>query len=207
MTQHSPYLDGATNSIYDLLFCDNLDSFKATIKTPYAYPWDVLLSASPSVSDLQKIIMNTLLESRIRLFACHLLRKLGQAPHERILLGVIVEIGMEEGLDVLASYRDGSARYINYTGRILIWDTSDLQSALITKKIFDESEKIVAKIGPWKDPRRPAPSKDMVRISFLVSDGLYFGEGGVNVLFNDPMAAPALTAATSMLKYITEKVG
>jgi len=113
---------------------------------------------------------------------------------------------MNEGLDVLAAFRDGSARYINYTSRLLIWEHSDLQSALLTKKIFDESEKIVAKIGPWDKPRKEFPTKDNLRISFLMSDGLYFGEGPIDILFKDPMAAPALNAATAMLKYITEKV-
>jgi hypothetical protein len=201
-----PYAEESMNSIYELLFCDDLNTFRSTVKKPWVYPWDVLLSEAPVVSDLQKIIMDTLLESRLRLLACYLLKKLGQLPKEKILLGVIVEIGMEEGLDVLAAYRDGSARYINFTGRLLIWDTSDLQSALITKSIFDASEKIVAQIGPWNQPRRACPSAGNLRISFLVSDGLYFGEGPVNTLFSDPVASPALTAATSMLKYITDKV-
>ena len=37
------------------------------------------------------------------------------------VLGVIVEVGLDEGLDVLASYQDGTARYINYTGKMILW--------------------------------------------------------------------------------------
>jgi hypothetical protein len=207
MQVNQPYQDGALNSIYELLFCDDLNTFKSDTKALAGYPWNILLQDKPGLADLQKVIMDSMLESRIRLLACHVLKPLGQPPKEQILLGVIVEIGMDEGLDVLAVYRDGTARYINYTGRLLIWDTSDLQSALITKRIFDASEQIIAKIGPWNQPRKSAPPKGMLRISFLLTDGLYFGEGPVNTMFNDPMASPALTAATSMLKFITEKAG
>jgi hypothetical protein len=45
-----------------------------------------------------------------------------------------------------------------------------------------------------------------MRITFLVSDGLYFGEGPINDLFNDPMAKPALITATELMRYLTEKV-
>jgi hypothetical protein len=45
----------------------------------------------------------------------------------------------------------------------------------------------------------------MLRISFLVSNKLYFGEGPIDVLFNDGLAGPALLAATNLMKYITEK--
>lgn len=201
-----PYADAAVNDIYELLFCDHPEGYGKNMQPPYAYPWNTILSDSPAETELNKIIMDTMLESRMRLLACDILKRMGKTPPERILLGVIVEIGMDEGLDVLAAYRDGSARYINYTSRLLIWDASDLHSALLTKKIFDESERIVAKIGPWNKPRKLYPATGDLRISFLMSDGLYFGEGPVNVLFKDPMAGPALNAATEMLQYITERV-
>lgn len=38
-----------------------------------------------------------------------------------------------------------------------------------------------------------------------MSDGLYFGEGAIEVLFNDQMANPALTNATELMRYLTEK--
>jgi hypothetical protein len=121
------------------------------------------------------------------------------------LLAVIVEIGLPQGLDVLASFKDGSARYINQTEKILVWETKDENSNILTSKLFAESANVVKQIGPWLEPRRPHPSKGNVRITFLVSDGLYFGEGPMNVLFNDPLASPALTAATELMKYLTEK--
>lgn len=121
------------------------------------------------------------------------------------LLAVIVEVGLDNGLDALASFNDGTARYINQTGKILVWETTDEKSMELTQDLFLKSQNIVNQIGAWDKPRRPAPTKGNVRITFLVSDGLYFGEGPINVLFNDPMASPALTSATNLMKYLTEK--
>jgi len=129
----------------------------------------------------------------------------GDKPAKKELLAVIVEVGLDDGLDVLASFSNGTARYINQTGKILIWEASDKTSDELTKDLFLKSQQIIDQIGPWDKPRRPYPTKGNVRITFLVSDGLYFGEGPINDLFNDPLARPALNAATGLLKFLTEK--
>ncbi|HJW27902.1 MAG TPA: hypothetical protein VJ508_01500, partial [Saprospiraceae bacterium] len=131
------------------------------------------------------------------------LRLLGIAPKQKELLAVIVELGLEEGPDTLASFSEGTARYLNYSGKILVWENADEKSRAITDKLFVASEKIVQQIGPWTNPRRPFPSKGNLRLSFLVSDGLYFGEGPIKTLFSDPMAGPILNAMQELLQYIT----
>jgi len=205
MTQLFPYQEDSVNAIYDLLFCDNIAFYQKSIPSPRTYPWDIVLADSSGESDLRKIINDPALESRIKLLAYHILSTQGKKSVDRILLGVVVELGLDEGLDVLAAYRDGTARYINYTGHMIIWETYNDESIVITKQLFEASGKIVSQIGPWNKPRRAFPAKGDLRISFLVSDGLYFGEGPINTLFKDQLAAPALTAATSMLQYITNK--
>jgi len=118
-----------------------------------------------------------------------------------------VEVGLENGLDVLASFKDGTARYINQTGKILVWESTNVETANnITNDLFANCQKIIEKIGAWNKPRLSNPKIGNVRITFLVSDGLYFGEGPMNVLFNDPMAGPALQKATELLQYLTKTV-
>ena len=199
-----PYADDATNTIYELLFCDQLSLYKTDSS---AYPWSTLFAPAPTQEDLEKIVFDDHMESRIKLLAYNLLRSQEMPIAEKELLGVIVEVGMEEGLDVLASYQDGTARYINYTGKMIIWDAPDKVSGEITAQLFRDSLSIVHRIGPWTNPRRPHPPAGTVRITFLVSDGLYFGEGPVNVLFNDALAAPALSSATALMQYLAGKVG
>jgi hypothetical protein len=200
-----PYKNKSTNLIYELLFCDNIELYKKNSQKPHSYPWDILLSETDHNADIEKIITDPNLESRVKILACNKLIKNGQKINNKELLAVIVEVGLENGLDVLASFKDGTARYINQTEKMLIWETTDETSNKLTEQLFNDSANIVGKIGRWNKPRRKCPTKDNARITFLVSDGLYFGEGPINVLFNDPLAASALASATALMKYLTEK--
>jgi hypothetical protein len=201
-----PYKDSSTNSIYNLLFCDNLNLYKEKIQKPYSYPFDIIFSDSSSILDLQKIIEDKDSEPRIKILAYNKQLVSGQKPNKKELLGVIVEIGLDNGLDVLASFKDGTARYINQTGKVLVWETTNDEVAnKIKNELFATSENIVKQIGVWDKPRLTNPTKGNIRITFLVSDGLYFGEGPMNVLFSDPMASPALTKATELMQFLTEK--
>jgi hypothetical protein len=203
---NSPYQEGSTNLIYELLFCDNPDLYKHNVQPPYSYPFNILFSKESSAEDLQKIIDDTSLDSRIKLLAYNQQSARGYSSVKKELLAVIVEVGLDLGLDVLASFRDGTARYINQSGKILIWETTtDARANELSNDLFIKSRDIVDKIGPWGKPRLRNPPKDKTRISFLVSDGLYFGEGTTDVLFNDELAKPALMAATHLMQYLTEK--
>jgi hypothetical protein len=201
-----PYKDSSTNFIYNLLFCDNLNLYKEKTQKPYSYPFDIIFSDSSSILDLQKIIEDKDSDPRIKILAYNKLISNGQKSNNKELLAVIVEVGLENGLDVLASFNNGTARYINQTGKVLVWETTNYEVAnKITNELFAASENIVKQIGVWEKPRLTNPTKGNVRITFLVSDGLYFGEGPMNVLFSDPMASPALTKATELMQFLTQK--
>lgn len=201
----SPYKDNSANLIYNLFFCDNIDLYKNNLKPPYTYPFNILFSETSSISDLQKIIDDKSSDTRLKALSYNRQHAKGHKPSIKELLAVIVEVGLDNGLDVLASFNDGTARYINQTGKILVWDVTDEKSNRLTKDLFLKSQNIIDQIGSWDKPRLPAPKTGNVRITFLVSDGLYFGEGPIDVLFNDRMASPALTSATFLMKYVTEE--
>ena len=44
--------------------------------------------------------------------------------------GVILDVPMDDGLDTLAAYADGTARYINHSGRTIIWEVSGASNPL-----------------------------------------------------------------------------
>ena len=201
----NPYRDSATNLIYNLLFCDSLDLYKANTQPPYSYPFDILFSETSTPTDLQRIIDDTNGDPRIKVLAYNKLFASGHKPSKKELLAVIVEVSLDEGLDVLASFGNGAARYINQTGKILVWETTtDTRANELMKDLFSISQQIINQIGPWDKPRKPHPTKGNTRITFLVSDGLYFGEASTNVLFSDQLASPALTKATQLMQYLTE---
>jgi len=201
----SPYQDDAANFIYNLLFCDNPGLYTVDAQGPLIYPFDILFSDTSTVADLQKLIDDPSADARVKLLAYNRQRAIGHSPVKKELLAVIVEVGLDVGLDVLASFLDGTARYINQTGKILVWEnTTDQTVNGLTADLFGEGRKIIEQIGPWDQPRRPHPAKGYSRISFLVSDGLYFGEAPTNALFNDPLARNALTNAAHLIQYLTE---
>lgn len=64
----NPYKDSSVNQIYNLLFCDNIELFKNNRQPPYSYPFDILLSDTSTIQELQTIIDNTS-EARVKLLA------------------------------------------------------------------------------------------------------------------------------------------
>jgi hypothetical protein len=201
-----PYKDSSANMVYNLLFCDDLDLYKKSNKAPVTYPFDLLFSETSSVTDLQRIIDDHSSDARVRILAYNRQLSIGHKPVKKELLAVIVEVGLEDGLDVLASFNNGTARYINQTGKMLIWEsTTDEKCNSLTNDLFAKGGDIIRQIGPWDQPRKSHPTKGNVRITFLASHGLYFGEGPTDVLFNDPLAGPALTSATKLMQYLTER--
>ncbi len=127
-------------------------------------------------------------ESRIQYCAWSALRKLGVDPEPEIartVLGVVIEYGMPEGTDYLAVYHDNSARYINYSGKILVLEPSDNGINADLKRLLQYSQAVADLIGVWQEPRRPAPAAGVVRMSFLTPAGLLFGEGPVQAMSSD----------------------
>ena len=205
-TSIAPYKDSSTNFIYNLLFCDDLNLFKEKTKQPYTYPYNILFSETSTSTDLQEIIDDKISDPRIKILAYNRQRSTGHKTTKKELLAVIVEVGLKHGLDVLACFENGTARYINQTGKILIWETTNDETAnKITNDLFVSSQKIVDEIGIGSIPRRPNPKKGYARITFLTSEGVCFGEGPTDALFTDPVASTALTKSTELMQYLTQK--
>jgi hypothetical protein len=115
---------------------------------------------------------------------------------------VIIEVGLDEGLDVLAAYEDGSARYINHSEKLIVWDATTDESNRLIADLFASARTVVDRIGPWDGTRRPPPTTSNIRLTFLVSNGLYFGEGPFDVLAQDPMAGPVINRATELMNFL-----
>jgi hypothetical protein len=142
-------------------------------------------------------------ESLHRLHAWHYLRGLGRTPPvemQKQVLGAVVEVGMTNGLDVLAGYTDKTVHYYNYSRAGRVWQHPDDSLDDLIAAMLQAAQAIVAHIGPWKGPRRPPPSRGIVRLNMLTASGLYFGEGPIEVLDRDPMGRPLLQAATSLMR-------
>jgi len=135
------------------------------------------------------------------------LRELGVAPPPELakqLYGVVVEVDQPEGLDVLAAYTDYSARYINYSGKMTIWQTRTQDMDARIDRLLEAGRAILPALGPWEGRRPGPPPRGQVRINFLTSSGLCFGQGPWDALAKDRLGGPVLGAAAQLLKAIVD---
>jgi hypothetical protein len=203
-TNNGPYKDETINHIYNLLFCDNLELY--ITDGEMMYPLDVLFATNSSQTALQGVADDITVDPRYRVLACNKLLAGGHIPENKKLSAVIIEVAMNEGLDVLAAFSNCTARYINHTGKLVVWETpNDTTANELITSLFTKSIDVVNQIGPWDKKRLPPPVTGNARMTFLVSDGLYFGEAPIEMLYNDPMAGPVMGNATQLLQFLTEK--
>ncbi len=196
---YRPYSDTSANRIYNLLFCDSAADFR---QKPGETParWQSVLEAEPADPAALRALANDESEDgRARYLAYATMRRLGEPVTAKRLLGVIVEVPLPGGLDVLAAYSEGSVRYINQTGKLAFYERVESLNPLV-QKLFAASAPVVARIGPTDLPRRPPPQGEKVRITFLVSDGFYFGEGEMAPMQQDALAGPVIRRATELLQ-------
>lgn len=163
-SQHAaagPYREGTTNIIYNLLFCDNINLIESNKQRPYPYPFDKLFLETWTTADFQKIKEEHSSDGRIRALAYHRQLANGHKPDNRELLAVIVEVGLDAGPDVLASFKDGTARYINQSGKILVWETADQKSNGLTHDLFLKSQISCIKLVPGTNQHDQHPQQEM----------------------------------------------
>jgi len=150
------------------------------------------------------------LESRQYLQAWHFLRTLRQEVPDVLaknVLGVVVEMPVKGGRDVLAAYGDRRARYLNHSGASVIWESpgqSDVIDAAIDR-VIAEGQRLANVIGFWGKDRLPPPSGDAARLSLLAPGGLLFGEGPVLQLTGNQMSMQLLGASANLLGLLVKR--
>ena len=127
---------------------------------------------------------------------------LDQANH---VAGVVVEVGLEGGLDLLAAYDDHTARYYNYSGAGVVWEHPDASLDAAIDALLARGQVICQQIGPWEGERPGPPPRGDMRISLLTPLGLHFGQAPHEVLARDPLAGPLVAAATSLMQQLIAK--
>ena len=160
-------------------------------------------NSSAAIRTLKSVIDTPNQESRIYLQAWHFLRELGIDPapaQAKNLLGVVVEVAMPKGLDMLAAWPDHHARYYNFSGAAVIWERPKDSLDKAIDDLLAAGLPVLRSIGPWKGKRPAAPMQpNTVRINLLAPAGLCYGEGPMNVLSRDAMAGPVIASATRLM--------
>jgi hypothetical protein len=189
---HAPYQQEQLNTVYRMLFCDDPEQGGQAV-----------FGAAPQAETVLAIAQDPNEESRLRLLAAHWLRANGQPAPSQEVLGVVVEVPLEEGLDVLAAYADGRARYINHTGRVAVFDGAPEEMAtqarvLVASAIPDSARASTTSASG-------APHAGHVRFTFLSVDGPRVHEGFFSDIVRDPLAAPVLENAQKLLDLVVRQ--
>lgn len=149
------------------------------------YPWVLMAAAHVKLKMEETAEAGRLLravtlisnEARLRLWAWHNLRQLGKYPSPdlaRQALGVIIEVPFQERMDVLAAYADGTARYINHQGGMIVWDRTDETITPLVMNVIREALPVGA---PQEDRLDDPIPPEEVRLSVLTPGGIHVWQG------------------------------
>lgn len=199
MPFYRPYAADGANTIYNMAFADAPDLFdKHGAWRPEIFAERLDEEALRAITEDEDE------EARVRLLAYNRLRSEGRQTPSRLLLGVIAEVALESGLDTLAAYADGRVRYINQDGGMVFVEDDLAPLKPRVEALFAAARTLVERIGPWTEARLSPPRTRRARLSFLASDGLYFGEGDIAELARDELGAPVFNAAVQLLAGVVD---
>lgn len=147
--------EAAPNPIRETLFGDMpLDAWPNGGETTDAMPWGAFVSARvrlqsgsqpDAVAWWRHILEQPGLEPRQYLQAWHFLRQHGEQPAPDVakqILGVVVEVAIPKGLDLLAAYPDHSARYYNFSGAGIVWEHPDASLDAQIDQLFAAARRV-----------------------------------------------------------------
>lgn len=214
--------DGEFDAFIQLLFADqDLESMALRLcGDEPGPPFDAFCRADDFVADgdtgaaitaLLPLTRHAGLESRVTLWAWSALRELGYQPSSDIadeVLGVVLEApisGAPGGtLDVLAAYDDGTARYVNHAGSVVVWDTPDADSFPFTASVIEATIGALEMFSPPADRRRELATA--IRATALTPAGCRRADGGEGADPDSAAAVDALVAAAiPLLEFLAEQ--
>ena len=146
--------------------------------------------------------------ARQALQALHFIRGAGYPPNPeagKMVLGAVAELPMHGAHDLLAAYRDGTAHYVNYTGRTAVReDASEPRMHAAVSHWLAVAQTMADSIGPWHEASLPPLPTAHARIAALTTSGPHFGQGPTEALSDNPIASAFLGAATSVMLLVVD---
>jgi hypothetical protein len=112
-------------------------------------------------------------ETRIQLWVWSALRELGEKPDPKIafeVLGVVFEMPSGDGYDTLSAYVDGSARYLNFSGKAIFWDAQDTTIRRLCQAFVDSTIPASNRSKPRNNLSLP---KRDTQVTLLTRSGLF----------------------------------
>ncbi|MFZ2031767.1 MAG: hypothetical protein WAU68_15760 [Vitreimonas sp.] len=195
-----PYPDGVANRFYSLLFCDLPINYLAWAEGSASW----IFNPQFNERAVRAIAEDKNAESRVRALAYRRLKREKCAVQPRILLGVVVETPLPRGLDTLGTYADGRIRYIHGSGKQIVIEKDVPSTREPRKALLSAAQDVVDELAPLAEARSPPPKAPNVRVTSIVSDGLYVGEANLQQLTADPLGGPILRATSDLLTAVVD---
>jgi hypothetical protein len=198
----------------ELLFADQtLDQLVASLnkKTAPDQAWMFLTKAAEHIRRgetgraaelLLELAGHPKIPTRYLLWSWATLRRLGIHPKSDEadnVKGVVIQVPIESGVDVLAAYADGTARYVNHSGKILVWEITDNTISSMIRKLLQSCKHLcgVVAAGSANDA-----VKDSVRVTLLTFNGNRFAEVRMQSLASSPINVIVSVGAELMANLI-----
>lgn len=157
---------------------------------------------------LKKVLDSPDLDSLYYLQAWHFLRPLGHKPDadEALrVLGVVIDVYLPTGLDLLAAYADHTARFYSHSGAAAVWLHADTSLDADIDRLINAGAAIVQQRGPRDIPHPEPPPLNQMRMSFLTPGGICYGQGPEGELGADPNANEVLAASSNLINKLKAK--
>jgi hypothetical protein len=130
-----------------------------------------------AIECLRGVLDSPTLETRMQLWVWSALRELGENPDPKFayeVLGVVVEMPQQGSYDTLAGYVDGSARYLNFSGKAIFWDAADAVVKRLCQALVDSTIPAGSKAKPRTSlslPKRGIQATMLTRSGpFVITD-------------------------------------
>lgn len=124
-----------------------------------------------AIARLRSVLDSPALETRIQLWVWAALRELGESPAGKLafeVLGAVLEMPSGGAYDTLAAYVDGSARYLNFSGRAIFWDAPNPTVKRLCQAMVDSTIPASGRAKPRTSLSLP---KRGVQVTMLTRSG------------------------------------
>ncbi|HMV97853.1 MAG TPA: hypothetical protein PKE35_13625 [Anaerolineales bacterium] len=184
------------------------------------HPWSVFIEARRHIMERQnfeeaaklykQITETPGLESRHYLQAWFFLRKMNiQPPADmaRKAYGIVVDVRLQSGPELVACYADHTARYLHSSGGGIVWEAPDTSLNDVIDALIRAGDEVASKVPPLENNIRPnAPQQvDAVQIGVLTPSGIHHGIGTFEGWSKDPMGSTIVNAASYLMQNLVNK--
>jgi hypothetical protein len=165
-----------------LFGCQSMNELLRHVKPSGAGPFRSIddankLATEGRVEDAKSVLRNILstpdLETRVELWVWSALRELHEQPEPKLafeILGAIVEVPMQGAFDTLAGYKDGTARYLNFSGKAIFWDAKDITVQRLCQALLASLVPAASQFKPRLNVSLP---KSGTQVTLLSRSGMF----------------------------------